>query len=502
MVTNILINPGKSIAKLCRQDFFSFTEEFWDQIIPEEPVWNWHIPYLCSELQVVAERVFKSRPKLYDLIINIPPGTTKSTICSVMYPAWIWTRMRHARFAGASYTISLALELALKTRDIVTCEKYQRLFPEVGPLRDDQKAKGNFKNHHGGQRFAIGQGGMITGQHFHFISIDDPIDPLRANLMSGKDLEEVNGWIQDTLGKRKVNKKVTVTSLVMQRLHQNDPTGHRLAQPKKTGPVRHICLPGEATKKIRPRHLRKNYKNGLLDPVRLPREVLEEEQAISAYTYASQFLQDPIPLGGGMFKTDRLQYGPRPNWRDLKRVCWFIDKAATDGSGAYSVMLKMAEDKETILDGKNQFGRFWVLQVIRGQWGLYDREKIFRETMERDLPSDNEVQIRQYLAKLEGGVEQEPGSGGKDSVQVTLRNLTGWNFSEDLPTGSKVARAEGFATQVNAGNVWLPEGAEWIPEYLDELRFFPFSTYKDQVDASSGAFNKLFRPRKRVGALR
>ncbi len=108
------------VASICRESFFDFVKEFWEEVIADTPVWNWHIPYLCGRLQRVAERVFEGKKREKNLVINIPPGTTKSTICSVMYPAWIWTRMPHARIIGASYSLlPVASDLSRKNRDII-----------------------------------------------------------------------------------------------------------------------------------------------------------------------------------------------------------------------------------------------------------------------------------------------------------------------------------------------------------------------------------------------
>jgi phage terminase large subunit-like protein len=97
-------------------------------------------------------------------------------------------------------------------------------------------------------------------------------------------------------------------------------------------------------------------------------------------------------------------------------------------------------------------------------------------------------------AKIRGGyeivVEQEPGSGGKESVEFTIRNPAGFRVVPDKVTGSKQVRAEPFAAQVQAGNVRLVAG-DWHYAYLDELESFPAGKYRDQVDASSGAFNRL-----------
>jgi predicted phage terminase large subunit-like protein len=97
-------------------------------------------------------------------------------------------------------------------------------------------------------------------------------------------------------------------------------------------------------------------------------------------------------------------------------------------------------------------------------------------------------------------IEREPGSGGKESAEATIRNLVGYHVEEDLPTGDKVVRADPFSVQVNGGNVMMMRG-RWNHDYLDELEHFPFSTYKDQVDASSGAFSRLVKKKRKARTL-
>jgi predicted phage terminase large subunit-like protein len=88
------------------------------------------------------------------------------------------------------------------------------------------------------------------------------------------------------------------------------------------------------------------------------------------------------------------------------------------------------------------------------------------------------------------GIEQEPGSGGKESVERTISNLAGYSVYADKVTGSKEVRAEPFAAQVQGGNVYLVAG-DWHYAYLDELESFPAGKWKDQVDASAGAFMRF-----------
>lgn len=489
--------PSLSEADLCqsvcRESFYKFVQEFWEVIIPEDPVWNWHVKYLCDELQAMAELVFKRKKKLHDLIVNIPPGTTKSTICSVMFPAWVWTRMPEARIISASYEHGLALNFARKSRDIILSEKYQATFrfkldpktkkwrpstdKDAAPivLQDDQNAKSHYENMAKGDRKAVGAGGNITGSHAHFILVDDPLNPKEAVSEAG--LKRVNRWMTETLPSRKVDKAVTPTILIMQRLHQDDPTGHLLAKAKDN--VKHICLPAEKSDLVRPARLKLKYVNGLLDPVRLSPEVLKEARDdLLEYGYAGQFMQSPVPLGGGSFKVERLSFDTPPiAWRRKVR---YWDKAGTSGGGAFTAGVLMGEDMK---------GRFWVLDVIRGQWDSGRREDTIKATAMLDKKNV-------YV-----GVEQEPGSGGKESAEATVRRLAGYRVKIDRVTGSKELRADPFSSQVNSGNVSIKKDAPWVPAFLDEMRFFPYSRYKDQIDAASGAFARLIQLRRIVGAV-
>jgi predicted phage terminase large subunit-like protein len=477
MTSNLAFDETELLQSVCRDSFEQFVKEFWSTFIPEKLVWNWHMTYLCQELQKGAERVFAGLPREYDLVINIPPGTSKSSIGTVLFPAWCWTRMPSARILGGSYAAPLALDLARKGREVVRSEKYQRLFPQVGKLRGDQDLKSHYENEHGGARYAVGVGGSITGFHSHILIIDDPLNPEEA-AQEGQ-LKQANRWMSETLPTRKVDKAVSWSVLIMQRLHQNDPSGNLLSKAGPDNPVKHICLPGEETESIKPGKLRRFYVNGLLDPHRLSRRVLNGLRAeLLEYGYSGQILQSPVPPGGGQFKSDRI-VADTPPLSFVKKVRGW-DKAATAGAGDYCV---------GVLMGKDAAGRFWILDVIRGQWDSFRREEIIANTAEMD---GEETVIM---------LEQEPGSGGLDSTKGTIKNLAGFRVRSTKPTGDKSLRADPFSVQVNAGNVSIRKGAPWVMAYLEELRFFPFGTHDDQIDASSVAFNFLADRKVRVGGL-
>lgn len=454
-------------SALCRESFYDFVQEFWSVIVPEEAVWNWHIKFICDELQQMAERVFKGLPKEHDLTVNVSPGSSKTLILSIMFPAWVWTRMRTARIITASYSYDIAVASSLKSRDLIESEKYRALFPEV-QLREDQNAKNHYMTKMGGERYAFGIGGAVTGKHAHFIIVDDPLNPSQA--FSSAELQATNRWMEETLPSRKVNKLVTPTILIMQRLAENDPTGVRLEKAHKL-PHRLICLPAELAENISPPECRRYYVDGLMDPVRLPYEVLQEiEETQGSFVLASQYGQSPIPRGGLMFMTHKLIIEKPP--KRFKKLIRAWDKAGTAGGGNYTVGVKMGEDYD---------GHYWVLHVVRGQWDSGARERIIRETAKEDGRG------------VEIVVEEEPGSGGKQSAQGSVRNLAGFRVRAHKvgkSDGDKEQRADAFSAQVNVGNVYLAK-APWNEAFIHEMKFFPRSKHKDQVDAASSAFNHV-----------
>lgn len=465
------INQYDLIASITRESFFDFVTEFWQTVISEKFSYNWHIQLICDEVQVILERVFKHQASPYDLVVNVPPGTTKSTIISVMLLPWAWTRMPSFKYICASHSSDLGINLSRLSRDVINSPLYQKCFPHV-QLRADSKAKGTFINTHGGaRRFATVGGKSPTGFHAHLIGVDDPLDPRKA--ISAKEIENANNFMTETLPSRKVNKLVTPTILVMQRLHQNDPSGAMLAR----GGNRHICLPAELTDDVSPTPLRSRYVDGLLDPKRLSAEALAKFKLQSNYAYSSQFLQSAIPRGGGSFKTDRIHIvDVAPTYAERVR---YWDKAGTSNGGCFTVGIKMAKEPN---------GKVYIENIVRGQWDSDERERIIVQTANTDGKA---VII---------GVEQEPGSGGLESAQATTRRLAGYRFFLERPSGDKEWRADPYSAYVNAGNVSLVQG-DWNAAYLDELRYYPRSRYKDQVDASSGAFNRLFKRIAVIGGL-
>jgi len=488
---SILQNPYTVARMKCMESFYFFFMFFWDEISGNDLANNWHIKYLCDELQKIAEHRATKAPKEYDLIINIPPGTSKTSIVSIAWPVWCWTRYHWMRFITAGYSHTLSLEAAEYSRDMIRSDKFKLVFPEM-EIKEDKDNKSNFRIQkkitvykgrrprieRGGNRFSTSVGGTLTGFHGDINIVDDPLNPHQA--VSDVQRSKANRWCDKTLSSRKTDKKASITVYVMQRLHQDDPSGHLLD--KKKSKIKHICLPAELKNfrpYLQPKELNVHYIDDLLDPKRMDWKVLEEaEKDMGQHEYAGQYGQTPVPPGGSMFEVDQfttIQGLPAPN--EIQSVVRYWDKAGTKNAGAYTAGLKMVKLKN---------GRFIIVDVKRGQWATHEREKIIRQVAEADRIENiiyGGIETIYYI-------EQEPGSGGKESAENTILNLAGFSIYAERPVGDKVYRADPFSVQVNNGNVMLLSG-EWNKEFIEEYRYFPYGKYKDQVDAGSGAFAKL-----------
>lgn len=197
---------------------------------------------------------------------------------------------------------------------------------------------------------------------------------------------------------------------------------------------------------------------------------LDDIKTVLGNSFYALYQQRPQPPEGGMFKRHKLEIVDA-----LPTDCEFVrywDKAGTRDAGAHTAGVLMARSPK---------GVFYVCDMVMGQWDAGERE----DTIEQVTTLDSGI-----YGYVKTGVEQEPGSGGKESAEATIKRLAGFAVYADRVTGDKVTRAEPFSAQVDAGNVKLLKG-KWNSRYIDILTSFPYGSIKDPVDASSGAFNKL-----------
>lgn len=450
---------------LCAISLADFVRRSWHVLEPgQKYLHGWHVDAVCEHLEAIT------RGDINRLLINIPPGTMKSTLVSVFWPAWEWgpKKMPHVRFIGASHEQGLAIRDTRKMRRLVTSEWYQARWPLM--LTGDQNEKMFYENESTGFRQACAVKSM-TGRRGDRVAWDDPHSVEAA--MSQAERDTALRVFQETLPTRLNNPDSSAIVVVMQRLHEADVSGFILSGDYG---YEHLCLPMEFEPERRcvtsigfedPR----KEDGELLFPARFPREVVERDKKVmGAMAVAGQFQQRPVPRSGGFFEWDKAEIvdaAPR-----MKSVVRYWDKAGTDGGGAYTAGVKM---------GLGEDGLYYVLDSVRGQWAASQRERTIKTTAQLDG-----VPVKVWI-------EQEPGSGGKESAESTIRNLAGYTIKAERPTGEKPTRAEPFSVQVEAGNVRILRG-DWNADYIAEMKTFPVGKFKDQIDASSGAFNKLAVP--------
>lgn len=396
--------------------------------------------------------------------------THNSMTAAVFWPAWEWgpKGLPNVRFIGASHEEGLATRDNRRMRHLVQSEWYQSLWPIS--LIGDQNAKTYFENDSTGWRQSCPVKSM-TGKRGDRVLWDDPHSVESA--ISEAHRETTLRVFQETLPTRLNNPDKSAIVIIMQRLHERDVSGLILEEDYG---YEHLCLPMEFEPDRRcvtsigfqdPR----TEEGELLFPERFPPEVVERDKKIMGeYAYSGQMQQRPAPRTGGFFAWENLEIVQ--DHPPLKRTLRYWDKAGTDDGGARTAGVKM---------GMTQDGQFIVLDVVKGQWSASKREPVIRQTAESD---GRNVHV---------WVEQEPGSGGKESAESTVRNLAGFTVRAERATGDKVVRAEPYSVQVEAGNVKLLKG-DWNREFIEEHKSFPVGRFKDQIDAAAGAFNKINRP--------
>lgn len=460
------------VAEECKKNFFYFVQTFWSHIIREEPVYNWHIPYLCGELQRLSVPVVAREEKPYDMIINVPPGTSKSTITTIMYPAWLWAVDPTLRIITNSYSMDLSIEHATKSRDIIISDKYQRLFPHV-KIRRDKAAKTSYENTATGARYVTSTGGTITGKHAHVIINDDPLNPKQA--ASDADRKTANEHTK-TLASRKVDKKNTPTIYIMQRLHEQDTTGYVLD--KKADAIKHICLPAELSEDVKPIELREKYVDGLLDVERLSRKVLTEQMVdLGSRAYAGQFMQNPVADGGNIVKKEWFGYISQDSFnkmRGVEPIVFFMDTAYTSN----------ADNDPTGIIATCKIREFLYITSAKKMYMQFPE-------LIRFIPKF--VKENGYSAA--STIRIEPKANGLSVIQQ-LQEITNLNVTRTpSPKDDKTTRLSAGSAKIESGRVILVTGA-WNDEFVAEITGFPTRLHDEYVDLISYAIDYHLKEKK------
>lgn len=449
----------------------------WHVIEPGNPyVPNWHIDAMCEHLEAVTAG------DITRLLINVPPGSSKSTIVGVMWPCWEWAiGLAHYRYLGTSHSERLAIRDNLRCRRLVESDWYQSRWPMA--LARDQNAKGRFENLSGGFREAM-PFTSLTGSRGDRVILDDPLSVDDAN--SEVERDNVNTTFRESLPTRLNNPKDSAIIVVMQRLHEDDVSGLILS---KDFGYEHLMIPMEFEPERRcvtsigwvdPRK-----KDGeLMFPERFPREVVERDKVLlGAYASAGQFQQRPAPKGGGIIKRDMWELWGNPDDLDdpAFRVFPAFDLIVGSLDSAYTEKEQNDPCAMTlwgVFRDKHDVPRVMLITA----W----RERLdFHPLVEKTHATCKRFKVDRLLI--------ESKATGISVGQELTRLYSNYGYSVELidPKGQdKVARAYAVQPIFENETVFAPERS-WADMVITECEQFPRGKHDDLVDTVTQALRWL-----------
>jgi len=318
--------------RLCEDSLAAFVRKAWSIIEPGQAyVHNWHIDFICFHLEAITNGVQIDGADYNRLLINVPPGMSKSLLLGVFWPAWEWgpRNMPHMRYVCASHNQDLAIRDGLRMRRLITSEWYQSHWGDRVVLTSDNNQKTKFENSATGFRQATAAG-SITGARGTRVIIDDPHSVDGAN--SEQTRQSTIQWFLEAVPLRMDNPIKSVIVVIMQRLHEEDVSGVILS--KNLG-YDHIMLPMRYDP-VRARPTKLGYrdprtKDGeLLFEARFPAAVVDrDERVLGPYAAAGQFQQEPTPRGGGIIRAAWWQLWDKPEYPPVEYILASLDTAYT-----------------------------------------------------------------------------------------------------------------------------------------------------------------------------
>jgi len=298
------ISDYEALQAACRKRFYYFAAKAFSIVEPGVPFeWNWHLECLADHLQALFENKLPNNKMR--LCINVPPRSLKSFLSSIAFPAWVMGKDPSKKFICTSYKFDLAKEMAQKARILMESDWYRETFPNT-VIDERQNEKHNFWTTQRGMYYSSAIL-SVTGRGADYVILDDPINPREG--YSDTVRADTNATIRSTLPTRFNDLRYAKWLLIMQRIHMDDPTGNLLDDRWL-----HLKLPGENKTgfpiiyTLQDKHWEMPA-NDLLFPARLTREILDSlRDDMGDANYVGQILQEPVPIGGGEFREEWLQW--------------------------------------------------------------------------------------------------------------------------------------------------------------------------------------------------
>jgi predicted phage terminase large subunit-like protein len=473
----------EQLRRKAESNLYEFVKQSWHVVEPSIPfIGSWHIEAICEHLEAITSGDIKR------LLINIPPRHSKSTIVSVMWPAWEWIVNPQQKFLCASYSGNLSTRDNLKTRRLLQSTWYQDRWKHMFELSGDQNAKQRFENDKTGYRLATSVGGTATGEGGSRLILDDPhgAQAAQSEVMRNSDLE----WFDMVWSTRLNNPKTDAMVTVMQRLHELDISGHILEDIKGW---EHICIPAEWDGKQRKTVLGsydpRKVKGELICPERFgKKEITNLKQLLGSYGAAGQLQQDPVPSQGGILKTDCFQMWPAnsglPPFEYILQSydCAFTEKTTGDPTAC----------------------TVWAMFTHKGE-----RNAMLIDAWDEHLsyPDLRAKAIKDWTTEYGGMTKDSPYSRARRPDRILVEaKASGQSLLQDLRLAKvpavgynpgladKVSRAHQAAPTLELGLLWIPESGKnpgqhvsWAAAFIKQLGKFPVAEHDDYVDTFTQA---------------
>jgi predicted phage terminase large subunit-like protein len=494
-------------------DLYAFVEAAWPAIDSANfAQGGYAIQAVCEHLQACCDGHIRN------LLINIPPRFSKSTICGTMFPAWVWAQRQRtslsgpgAQFLHASYAMSLSVQDSVKCRTLIQSEWYQKRWGDRFALVGDMNTKTRFQNDKNGARIAVSVGGTTTGLGGNYLIADDLNNAAEAN--SDAMIESAINW-WDTAWYNRLNDPVTGCRIVIaQRLSDRDISGHVLE--KQVGAWTHLCLPmrfepersfhtvlvpawatedGEEIIWEDPR----TVEGELLWPERFPEnEVSLLEKTLGPYAAAGQLQQRPAPKGGEILKREWWQLWPDGAYPPMDFVVASLDTAYTtkqeNDFSALTVWGVFTGD--TVHQATRVIGADGIAgQVERMVTETAPRLMLMDAWAERLQLHDLVVRVANTCRKMRVDRLLIEDKAAGHSVAQELRRLFGhedWAVQLVNPGAQdKVARVHSIVHLFAEEMIYAPDRS-WADKVITQCENFPKGKNDDLVDTVAQAIRHV-----------
>ena len=438
-------------------------------------VTGWHIELLCSHLEAISKGDLAES----NLLVNTPPGTSKSLITAVFWPAWEWTWAPWMRWLTSSYDDALAMRDAVRTRTLMQSDWYKPLKQDEWSFTSDQNTKGYYTNSRTGWRIATAMTGGNTGWHAHRVVIDDPHNFHKAESESIRQIT-VTSW-KEVYPSRVLPGGVRV--VVGQRVHEEDTSADWLD--REGTDVHHIevkeeyeppPLPGGLGTRLcsltgKP-HDPRTLEGELLTPKRYPRSVIERRKVeLGPYAYSAQYQQSPTPRAGALLDPNWFTQTPNLERSTIDLVAAFDLNYSDADTSDWTVGLLAAVERTPLLP------RIHIIDAFREH---------LSELRHVQHIGDWLMLWRPMLVGIEKKAFSHQGAT-KDLCRQLLGYCEERGYSLDIEPieadQDKITRAMIIPGRAKAGLITVDQRKPFWTILSRQMAQFPRSAHDDDVDA-------------------